>query len=94
MPYILECLDKPGHLDLRLKVRPDHLAYLEDRIAQVIVAGPILAEDGTTPVGSLLIVDAPDRAAAEAFAAADPYVKAGLFGQVSIRPWRKVFPQG
>ena len=93
MPFILECLDKPGQLELRLKNRPDHLAYVERHLAHVVVAGPIMAEDGQTPVGSLLILDLPDRRAVEAFAAEDPYAKAGLFETVTIRPWRRVFPK-
>ena len=40
--------------------------------------------------GSLVILEVPDRAAAEAWAAADPYARAGLFAQVTIRPWMKV----
>ena len=41
--------------------------------------------------GSLLIMDFPDRAGAEAFAADDPYNKAGLFQSVEIKAWKKVF---
>ena len=92
MPFILECLDKPGSLELRLANRPAHLAYLETCLARVIMAGPILADDGATPVGSLLVMDFATRAEAEAFAADDPYAKAGLFASTTIRPFRKVFP--
>lgn len=92
MAFILECLDKPGSLGVRQATRPDHLAYVEANIARVVVAGPIFADDGTTPIGSLLILDMDSRAEVEAFAAADPYTKAGLFDTVTIRPWRKVFP--
>ena len=42
------------------------------------------------PAGSLVVLDVPDRAAAEAWAAADPYAKAGLFAAVTIRPWNRV----
>lgn len=44
-------------------------------------------------IGSLLVLDFPDRKAAEVFAANDPYAKAGLFQSVTITPFRKVFPQ-
>lgn len=93
MAFVLECLDKTGALDIRLANRPAHLAYLEARLDTIIVAGPLLADDGKTPVGSLLILDLETRAEAEAFAAADPYAQAGLFERVSIRAYRKVFPQ-
>ena len=43
--------------------------------------------------GSVLIVEFDDSAAAERFAADDPYAKAGLFETVTIRPWRKVLPK-
>ncbi|WP_119679305.1 YciI family protein [Indioceanicola profundi] len=92
MAFIIECLDKPGSLDIRLSTRPAHLAYIEARIDKVVVAGPIFAEDGSTPIGSLLIMNFDSKADAEAFAAEDPYAKAGLFASVTIRPWRKVFP--
>ena len=94
MAFILECLDRPDSLPLRLANRPAHLAYIEAHLDRVIVAGPILADDGTTPIGSLLILADDSRDAVEAFAAADPYAKAGLFATVTIRPWRKVFPAG
>jgi hypothetical protein len=51
-----------------------------------------LGEDGQTPVGSLLLMDFPTRAYAEAFAEADPYNQAGLFQEVEIKPWKEVFP--
>ena len=94
MAFILECLDKPDSLDLRMANRPAHLAFIEARIDKVVVAGPIFADDGKTPIGSLLIMDFETRAEAEGFAADDPYAKAGLFASVTIRPWRKVFPAG
>lgn len=91
MPFILECQDKPGALDLRLATRSTHLAYLDTHLDQILIAGPILGDDGK-PVGSLLIVDFADEAAVRAFADADPYAQAGLFATVTIRPFRKVLP--
>lgn len=91
MAFILECLDKPGALDTRLANRPAHLAYVEANVAKVLIAGPILTEEGS-PVGSLLVLDMETRAEVEAFAAADPYAKAGVFGSTTIRPFKKVFP--
>lgn len=91
MQFILECHDKQGALDLRLATRSAHLAYLDTQLDKILIAGPILGDDGK-PVGSLLIVDFPDAAAVQAFADADPYTKAGLFATVTIRPFRKVLP--
>ena len=92
MQFVLECIDKPNYLELRLANRPAHLEYLNGHMAQLVLAGPLLDEAGEKPVGSLLIIETADRNAAEAFAAADPYAKAGLFQSVTIRPFRKVLP--
>ncbi len=85
--FVLICIDKPGALETRLASRAAHLAYLEGQAGVVSLAGPFLGAEGQ-PVGSMLIVEAPDMAAAEAFAAADPYAAAGLFERVEIRAWR------
>jgi hypothetical protein len=85
--------DKPGSVDLRMKTRETHLAYLRGVGSRLMTAGPILAEDGQTPIGSLLIVDAEDMAAARKFADDDPYARAGLFSSSVIWPWRLVFPE-
>ena len=52
------------------------------------VGGPWLDEADGGPLGSMLVVEAADIATAQAFAAADPYARAGLFASVEIRPWR------
>ena len=93
MPFILECRDKADSVALRLATRADHLAYLEGHLPAIIIAGPILADDGQTPVGSLLVLDLPDVAAVQTLADNDPYAQAGLFESVTIRPWRQVFPR-
>ncbi|KFI33815.1 hypothetical protein CG51_10460 [Haematobacter missouriensis] len=80
------CRDKPGALDLRMENRPAHLAYLGE--SKVAFAGPFIV-DGS-PVGSLVVIEADDLAAAETWAANDPYAKAGLFETVEIHEWRKV----
>lgn len=85
--FVLTCLDKPGALDLRLSVRPDHVAYLEAHRDIMRVAGPLLDDEGN-PMGSVLLLEADDKAAAMAFAAQDPYAKAGLFESVTLRAWR------
>ena len=93
MLFALICTDKPRSLELRLAVRPAHLTYLETYADRISLAGPLLDPDGR-PCGSLLIIDVVDDAAAAGFADADPYVKAGLFESVVIRPFRLVFKDG
>ena len=52
----------------------------------------MLSDDSESMIGSLLLMDFTDKAAAEAFAAGDPYAKAGLFASVHISPWKKAIP--
>lgn len=88
MLFVLLCTDKSNSAALRGELRPKHLAYLEGHREHVTLAGPFLSEDGQTPVGSMLIIDAANLAAAKAFAANDPYAQGGLFASVEIKPWR------
>ena len=93
MLFIIDCLDKPGHENVRKDTRQAHLDYVKGFKDQVIAAGPILSDDGERMIGSLLILDFGDRLLAERFAANDPYTKAELFQSVTIRRWRKVLPK-
>jgi uncharacterized protein YciI len=93
MLFAIACTDKPGSLELRLATRPAHLDYLRGRQAEIVMGGAMLDPAGNA-CGSLLVVEAADRAAAEAFAAGDPYAKAGLFESVALRPYRVVFKDG
>ncbi len=88
MFFALICHDKPGALALRLDNRADHLAYI-DATGVVAQAGPLL-DDAGGMIGSLVILDVADRAAAQAWAAADPYAQAGLFDRVDIVGWKRV----
>ncbi|MGF7006229.1 YciI-like protein [Aminobacter sp. BE322] len=92
MLFALICKDKPGHLQVRLDTRPDHVAFLNDLNAKGALkfAGPFLDADGK-PDGSLVVIEAADATAAQAMADADPYAKAGLFESVQVRPWNWVF---
>ncbi len=91
MYFAIHCIDKPGAGDLRAATRADHLAYLGEIDDRILAGGPLLGLDGAA-MGSLLIVDFADRKAAIAFAADDPYARAGLFASVAVTAWRKVFP--
>lgn len=88
MFFALICHDKPGALALRMDNRADHLAYVQ-RTGVVVQAGPFL-DDAGDMIGSLVILDVPDRAAAQAWADADPYAQAGLFDRVEIMAWKRV----
>jgi uncharacterized protein YciI len=81
------CRDRPGALEVRLANRQAHLDYIAAS-GVVEMAGPLI--EGGEMAGSLLILDVPDVPAAEAWAAGDPYARAGLFESVLIREWRRV----
>lgn len=87
MLFALICSDKPNSLNVRMETRPQHLAYLESLGAALKAAGPFVDDEGK-PTGSLVIIEAQDKAAAAAVAANDPYAKAGLFAAVDIKPWK------
>ena len=87
MRVALICIDKAGALQTRLDNRSAHLAHIESS-GVVEMAGPFL--EGGAMVGSLIILDVADLAAAQAWADADPYAQAGLFQSVQIREWKKV----
>ncbi len=92
MHFAIVCLDKPDHGAVRTDNRPAHIEHLKAHEANILVAGPLLSDDGQSPVGSLLIMDFGNLEAAQKFASDDPYNKAGLFKTVNICPWRKVIP--
>jgi uncharacterized protein YciI len=88
MLFAVTCIDKPGHAHVRAENRPAHLDFLKANAAAVKLAGPFLSDDGQGMVGSLLVIEAADRAALDAMVAQDPYAAAGLFESVTVRPWR------
>ena len=83
-------LDKPGALDLRLENRAAHLEWAKAASDTVRMAGPLLADDGESFIGSVFLIEAESEEALKAFQADDPYVKAGLFQTVDIRPFKLV----
>ena len=90
--FMVHCKDKPGHLQTRLDNRAAHLEYMKAHIAKLAIGGPLQTDDRQGMIGSLLVVDMADRAELDAFLAADPYAKAGLFESVTVTPFKKVFP--
>ena len=90
--FVLFCVDKPGSLDLRMATREAHLAYMRDKAAMVKLGGPMLNDEGEM-AGSLLIVEAPDRAAAIELNAHDPYTLAGLWERVDVKAFKATLGQ-
>jgi uncharacterized protein YciI len=99
MLYAIMATDKPDSLADRLAARPAHLERLQALQAdgRLVLAGPHPAIDSDNPgeagfTGSLVVAEFPSQADAESWAAADPYVAAGVYHNVLIKPFKKVFP--
>lgn len=85
--FAVICRDKAGALPLRQENRPAHLDYIKET-GIVAMAGPLM--EAGQMAGSLVILDAADLAAAQAWVDGDPYGKAGVFADVALREWNKV----
>ena len=92
--YILYACDKPGALGLRMASRPAHLDWAKRHADSILMAGPIFADDGTTFVGSVFVVEMESLEAVRQWASDDPYARAGLFATVDIRPFRWLIGNG
>jgi hypothetical protein len=99
MLYAIVGEDRPGTLDQRLAARPTHVARLQALQAdgRLILAGPFPAIDSPDPgpagfSGSLIVAEFESLVAAQAWADADPYVAAGVYEKVTVRPFKKVLP--
>ncbi len=99
MLYAIIGLDSPNSLEKRLSVRPQHLQRLQQLQAEgrLQLAGPFPAIDSPDPgpagfSGSLIVAEFDSLEAARSWAEADPYVAAGVYADVQIRPFKKVLP--
>lgn len=98
MWYLIIGTDRPDSLDARLAARPAHLERLQalrDE-GRLLTAGPCPAIDAEDPgpagfAGSLIIAEFDSLATAEGWAGSDPYVTQGVYENVAVRPFRKVF---
>ncbi len=80
-------LKAEGGIEARAAAMDPHLAYLRASRDQIRFAGPLFADDGETPRGSMTLLDAPDRAAAVSWLAEEPYNKAGAFDERTFTRW-------
>ncbi len=99
MWYVIEGYDGEQVLAARMQARAAHLARLQTLLDQgrLLLAGPCPAIDAEDPgpagfSGSVVIASFEDLAQAQAWADADPYVAAGVYTRVQVRPFRKVLP--
>jgi uncharacterized protein YciI len=100
MLYAIISEDIKDSLEKRLSARPAHIERLTtlQNEGRLIIAGPHPAIDSEDPgpagfSGSLIVADFNSQADAQIWADADPYVTAGVYAQVTVKPFKKVFPQ-
>ncbi len=100
MLYAILSEDIVDSLEKRKSARPDHIRRLQllQDAGRLIIAGPHPAIDSNTPgetgfTGSLVIAEFANLTAARQWADSDPYVEAGVYANVSIKPFKQVFPQ-
>jgi len=87
MLFAVHCLDKPDALSRRLAHYEAHKAYLNTGTVKTVISGPLVAEDGVTAIGSLLVLEADNIRQVEDFNANDPFRRADVWGTVSIKPF-------
>ena len=99
MYFAIIATDVPNSLELRMTVRDQHLERLHELNAErrLLIAGPHPATDETNPenpafTGSLVVAEFESLAAAQTWANADPYIKAGVYASVVVKPYLKVLP--
>lgn len=99
MLYVIIGEDRPGSLEQRMATRPAHLERLQALQAdgRLIIAGPCPAVDSPDPgpagfSGSIIIAEFVSLSAAQTWADADPYVAAGVYAKVSVKPFKKALP--
>jgi uncharacterized protein YciI len=93
MLYAFMLTDKPDAGALRTRVRPEHKEYLGRMADRIAFAGPLLSDDGTAMVGSLLVIDFDDRDRALAWLLDEPFTRAGLYAGTQVMAFRNLWPQ-
>jgi hypothetical protein len=99
MLYAIIGQDSPDSLNKRMAVRPAHLARLQtlQDEGRLLLAGPFPAVDAADPgaagfTGSLIVAEFSSLQAAQEWMDADPFVAAGVYVQITVQPFKKVFP--
>jgi uncharacterized protein YciI len=92
--YAIICFDHANSAPLRDKHRAAHQDFLKNNSSRILYGGPLKdAPDGPS-TGALIVIDCATQEEAEAFIAADPFKQGGVYESVTVRAFKKVFPQG
>lgn len=92
MRFAIQCTLAKNIDKRRVSLRTEHLRYMEANKERIFCGGPTV-DAGGNPEMMLIILDAPDLAAAEAFINAEPYNRSGIFERVTVHGWRQVLPE-
>ncbi|MFY9512807.1 MAG: YciI family protein [Rubrivivax sp.] len=93
MIHVFHLVDHPESTALRQQLRPAHKAYLAQVAEHIAFAGPLLADDGSTMIGSLLAIDFDSREAALRWLADEPFTQAGLYARSEVHAFQNLWPQ-
>lgn len=88
MHWLIKCRAKPAIDELRAATLPAHTKFLDGYAKETWYSGPLFTDDNKNAIGSLRLIEFPDRAAANAYINADPYTKAGIFQAITIERWK------
>ena len=94
MLFAIRCLDRNDGADLREATGAAHSAYMKARMAAIVFGGPLMADDGKTRIGTLIVVDMATRVDVDAFLAHEPYKRAGLFAHCEVYPYQLIVERG
>ena len=84
MLYCLHILDRPGRVETRERLVEEHRAYQRECGVEIVMSGPLLAEDGETMIGSMFLIEADGREAVDAFVAGDPFKRNDVWGEARL----------
>lgn len=92
MLFVIHAIDRAAALPIRLANYEAHKLFLSDSslfCVKIVMSGPLVSDDGERMIGSLFLVDAPDRLRVEAFNQADPFAKAKIWETLTITGFSK-----
>ncbi len=91
--YAVICFDRPDSAALRHAHRAAHVEFLNANAARIVFGGPLKSAAEGPSTGALIVVDCATRQEADAFIGADPFYLSGVYESVSVRAFKRVFPQ-
>jgi uncharacterized protein YciI len=88
MHWLIKCRSKPDTDALRLATIDAHRRFLDGYSEVTWYSGPLFTDDNKNAIGSLRLIEFPDRNAARAYINADPYTRAGIFQAIMVERWK------